>query len=122
MRRRPSDRVRAARANLRLSAQLCGGADISDLHRAFNLLETSVAEMRQAGAEVRHGIPDDCAEFLREIALLKHEIAGTMRVVDGCAALYRGVSMRLGLTSLTYAPKGSSVAQVPSAAACELQG
>ncbi|MGA2648591.1 MAG: hypothetical protein ABSF15_28240 [Candidatus Sulfotelmatobacter sp.] len=122
MRRRPSDCVRAARASLRLSAQICGGADINELHRAFQLLETSVTEMRQADAEVRHGIPDDCAELRREIALLKREIAGTMRVADGCAALYRGASMRLGLTSLTYAPKGNSVAPPPSTGACELQG
>ena len=118
----PSDRVRAARADLRQLVRLCGAADINQLHRAFELLETTVAKMRQADADVRESMPDDCADLRREVALLKREIAGMMHVVDGCAALYRGVSMRLGLTSLTYAPKGSSVAQVPSAAACELQG
>ncbi len=122
MRRRPSDCVRTARANVRLAAQICAGADLTALQRARNLLETTVVEMLQAEAEVRAMMPDDCAELRREIALLKREIAGVMRVVDGCAALCRGLSMRLGLTPLAYTPVGSSVAPSSPAAVCELHG
>jgi hypothetical protein len=122
MRRRPSDRVRTARANVQLAAQICRGADLSGLQRALNLLETTVAEMREAEAEVHSGVPNDATELRRETELLKREIEGIMRVIDGCAAMCRGLSMRLGLTSLAYTPKGVSVAPSPSAAACELQG
>jgi len=122
MRRRPSDCVRTARANLRLAAQTCGGADANGMQRAFNLLEATVAEMSHAEMEISGGTPVDCAELHREISLLKREIAVTMRVIDGCAALYRGLSMRLGLTSLEYTPTAGSVTPPPKSPACELQG
>jgi len=123
MERRPaSDCVRTARANIRLANQICEGADLARLQEAFTLLETTVAEMRQAETEVRTGMTDGSADLRRETKLLKREIAGAMRVVDGCAALCRGLSIRLGLTALTYTPQGRSVAATLSAAECELQG
>jgi len=121
MPRRPSDCVRDARANLRLASQISARVDLSGMQRAFNLLETSIAAMRQAEAEVSGEMPDDCAKLRVEIALLKREITGMMRAVDGCASMCRGLSVQLGLTSLAYTSRGSSVPTSP-ATACELQG
>jgi hypothetical protein len=117
-----SEHIRIARANVGLATQVCGAAYKTAVERAFNLLETAAAEMREAEAEVRSGLPIDSAELRRETALLKREIAVMMRVIDGCAALCRGLSMRLGCTALAYTPQGRPVAARPSSAACELQG
>jgi len=123
MQRRPaSDSVRMARANIRLATQICGAADLPRLQRALGLLETAAAEMRQAEAEVRSGMPEDPRGLRRETALLKREIAAMMRVIDGCAALRRGLFAWLGCQGLTYTPQGRAVAAPPSAAACEMQG
>jgi len=122
MQRRPaSDCVRMARANIRLATQVCGAADMPRLQRALRLLETAAAEMRQAEAEVRSGILVDPRGLRRETALLKREIAAMMRVIDGCAALRRGLCAWLGCTGLTYTPQGRAVAAPPSSAACEMQ-
>jgi hypothetical protein len=95
---------------------------MAGLERALKLLEATAADMRQAEAEVRSESPDDPTEMRREIALLKREIAGMMRVVDGCAALCRGLSIRLGCTTLAYTPQGRTVTAPAVSAACELQG
>src|ERR1017187_6953097 len=86
-RRTASDRVRAARANIRLAAQTCGTADIASLQRSLNLLEIAALEMRRAETDVHSGMLKDTGELQRGIAKLKREIAGLMRVIDGCAAL-----------------------------------
>jgi hypothetical protein len=95
---------------------------MNGMERVFRLLETAVAEMRHAEAEVRSAMPTDRVELDREIALLKREIACVMRVIDGCAALYRGLAVRLGVASPSYTRMGNSVTPSPFATACELQG
>lgn len=123
MQRRPaSDCVGIARANIRLATQICGTADLARLQQALDLLEAAATQMRQAEAEARSRMPKDPAGLRLETALLKREIAGMMRVIDGCAALRRGLCVRLGCTALTYTPQGRAVAAPPSAAACEMQG
>jgi len=114
--------VQNARANVRLATQVCGTADMASLERTLNLLETTDAVLRQAEAGVRSGSPHDPAGLRRETVLLKREIAGMLRVIDGCAAVCRSLSMRLGGTALEYTPQGRVVAAPPSSAACELQG
>jgi hypothetical protein len=121
-RRTASDRVRAARANIRLAAQTCGTADIASLQRSLNLLEIAALEMRRAETDVHSGMLKDTGELQLEIAKLKREIAGLMRVIDGCAALCRGLSVRLGGTAVAYTPQGRPVASPPAGAACELRG
>jgi hypothetical protein len=122
MQRPASEHIRIARANVRLATQICGAADMTVLERAFNLLETAAAEMRQAEAEIRSGLPNDPAGLCREAALLKREVAVLMRAIDGCAALCRGLSLRLGCTALAYTPQGREVAAPPSCTARELRG
>jgi hypothetical protein len=92
------------------------------LEQTLRLLEAAAAAMRQAEMEVRAGMLSDPAGLRRETVLLKREIAVMLRVVDGCAALCRGYSMRLGSRALAYTPQGRAIAARPSASACELQG
>jgi hypothetical protein len=117
-----SDRVRMARAIVRQATRICGAADTACLQSAIDLLEAAAGAMRLAEAEAGPGILEDPTELRGETALLKREIAGMMRVIDGCAALRRGLSVRLGGTTLTYTPQGRAVAAPRSAAACEMQG
>ena len=122
MRQRPvSERLRVARANIRLAAQICAVADLDRLQRAIDLLESTVTEMTLAEAQLRSAIPQERAELQQEAILLKREIAGMVRVIDGYAALYRGLAVRLGCAPLAYTPQGHTVAASPSAAACEVQ-
>lgn len=121
-RRSASDCVRTARANVRLAAQTCGAADMDALRRSIDLLETGAAAMREAEAEVHAGMTDNPAELGAETSELKREIASLLRVVDGCAALCRGLSVRFGCTGSAYTPLGSAVAAPPRSTACELQG
>ena len=116
-----SGKIRAARANLRLAAQICATADLAGLQRALNLLETTAFEMRLAEAAVRSGLSNERGELRHEAALMKREVACLVRVVDGCAALYRGRSVRLGCTTLTYTPQGRAATAPLSAAAFEMQ-
>lgn len=116
------DSVRIARANVRLAAQVCATAVLDDLQRAIDLLETSAVAMRQAEADLRARKPANPAELRRETSLLKREIASLLRVIDGCAALCRSLSLRLGCTGAAYTPQGREAAAPPSSAACGLQG
>ena len=123
MRRQPvSDCVRMVRANVRQATRMCGAADPARLQGAIDLLEVAAAGMRRAEAEARSNMPGDPAELRRESALLKREIASMTRVIDGCAALRRGLGVRLGGAALTYTSQGRTVTAPPSAAACEMQG
>ena len=114
--------ISTVRTNIRLATQLCGSADLTDLQRALNLLEATRSEMHRAEAAVRSGKLNRRADLQRESALLKRELACLMRVIDGCAALHRGLGIRLGCSSLSYSPQGPSLAALPAAAACEMQG
>jgi hypothetical protein len=116
------ERLRVARTNIRLASQSCTAPDLASLQRAIHLLETAADAMRQVEREVRSAAPPDSSALWREAAMLKREVAGMMRVIDGCAALWRGLSVRLGCTALTYTPRGHAIAASPSAAACEMQG
>jgi hypothetical protein len=116
-----SDCVRTVRANVRQATRMCGAADTAGLRRAIGLLEAAAAEMRRAEADARRGMPGDAAELRRETALLKREIACMMRVIDGCAALGRGLSLRLSGAALGYTCQGRTILAT-SAAACEMQG
>jgi hypothetical protein len=114
--------MRAARRNVRSAIQICGTADLTELQRALDLLTATASEMRLAEAAILTEKPGEPGELRREAALLKREVACLMRVIDGCAALHRGLSVRLGCTALTYSPQGRTIATSADAAACEMQG
>ena len=127
-----SGHIRTARATIRLATQICGAADLTALQRALNLLQTTVPEMRLAEAALRAANLNERVEVQREAALLKREVACLMRVIDGCAALYRGLGIRLGCSGLSYSPQSyscqsyscrpRSLAAPAGEAACEMQG
>jgi hypothetical protein len=117
-----SECVRVARESISLAVQACGVADAAHLRRALGFLETAVTDVRRAEAEVRSAMPGDPARLRRETALLKRQVAIMLRVIDGCAALRRGLSVRLGCTAPSYTPQGRPVAAPPPAAACEMHG
>ena len=127
-----SGHIRTARANIRLAAQMCGTADLNRLQQALELLQTTASEMQLAETGVRSGLVSDRGEVQREeiqreevqreTALLRREVACLMRVIDGCAALNRGLGMRLGCTALTYTPGGYAGSTPFSTSACEMQG
>jgi hypothetical protein len=121
-RRAASDSVRIARLSVSQAIQACGATDTAHLRRALGFLATAVADMRRAEAEIRACKPEDPAKLKREAILLKRQIAIMMRVIDGCAALRRGLSVRLGCSAPAYTPQGRPVAPPPPAAACEMQG
>jgi hypothetical protein len=114
--------MRAARGNVRSAIQICGTADLTELRRALDLLTATASEMRLAEAAILTDKPGEPGELRREAALLKREVACLMRVIDGCAALYRGLSVRLGCAALTYSPQGRAIENSSAAAACEMQG
>jgi hypothetical protein len=116
------DCVRIARENISLAIQACGVADTAHLLRAAGFLEVAVAHVRQAEERVCSAIPSDSTTLRRETILLKRRIAIMMRVIDSCAALRRGLSVRLGCTASAYTPQGRPAAAPPPAAACEMQG
>ncbi len=123
MQKRPAPEcVRIARANVRLATQICGAADMASLERALNLLEATASAMRQAEAEVRSGSPNDPGGLRRETGLLKREIAGMLRVMDGCAAVCRSLSMRRGCTALEYTAQGRAALAPSFFAASGLRG
>ena len=117
-----AESVRIARASIRQASQLCRGADLDRLQRALDFLESAAAGMREAEAQVRSGPPADAAGICREAALLKRDVAGMIRAIDSCAALCRGISVRLGCAPLSYTPQGRAVPASPSVAACQMQG
>jgi hypothetical protein len=114
--------MRAARRSVRSAIQICGTADLTELRRALDLLTATATEMRLAEAAILTDKPGEPGELRREAALLKREVACLMRVIDGCAALHRGLSIRLGCTALTYSPQGRTIENSSTAAACEMQG
>jgi hypothetical protein len=116
------DCVRTARESISLAIRACGAADTAHLNRAVGLLEAAVINVRQAEAEIRASVPLDPAKLRRETNLLKRQTAIMMRVIDGCAALRRGLSARLGDPDPAYTPQGRPVVTPPSAAAFEMQG
>jgi hypothetical protein len=116
------DCVRTARESISLAIRACGAADPAHLHRAIGFLETAFINVHHAEAEIRASVPLDSAKLRREAMLLKRQVAIMMRVIDGCAALRRGLSARLGDTAPAYTPQGRPVAGPPPAAACEMQG
>ncbi|SPE23318.1 hypothetical protein SBA3_1010033 [Candidatus Sulfopaludibacter sp. SbA3] len=122
LRQHAYESIRGARANIHLAAQICAAADFASLRQSIDLLEAAADAVRQAEDEVRAGVPRDPAEIRRQILLLKQEIASLMRVIDGCASVCRGLSLRLSGNAIAYTPQGRESALVPSAAACEVQG
>ena len=121
-RRTASDCVHSARANVHLATKACGAAEMSQLQRGLQLLETAAADILEAAAGIRSSMPKDPAALRLEITLMKREIAGMMRVIDGCAAVCRGLSVQLGCTALSYTPQGHAVATPSTTTACGLQG
>jgi hypothetical protein len=121
--RRPAaiDCVRAARENISLAIQACGAADAAHLRRSIGFLETAVTDMRRAEAQVGASTPSDSAKLGREVILLKRQIAIMMRVIDGCASLRRGLSVRLGCAASAYTRQGRPAEAPSPAAACEMQ-
>jgi len=113
--------VRAARVALRQAIQTCGSADLAGLQRAVRLLETVAGEMQFAEAAVQSSSPGDPAGLRLETSQLKTEVAWALRVIDGCAALHRGLSIRLVGSTSGYTAQGHAVA-ASSAASCEMQG
>jgi len=123
MQRTPAaDSVRIARENISLAIQACGVADTAHLRRAISFLETAVTDVRRAEAEVLSATPPDPAKLRRETILLKRQVAIMMRVIDGCAALRRGLSVRLGCTAPAYTSQGRPAGAPPPVSACEMQG
>jgi hypothetical protein len=120
----PCRNIRAARANVRLATAICGTADIRGLQDILILLEGAAAEMSLAEAAVRDGMVDEGDSLRQETLLLKREIVRMVSVVDGCAALHRGLAVRLGCASLTYTPRGvvDAAAPISAIAAYEMQG
>src|SRR5580658_2262419 len=100
--------MRTARANIRRAIQICGTADLTRLQSALNLLQATVSEMHRAEAAVQSVKLNQRAELWREAALLKREVGCMMRVVDGCAALHRGLAVRLGCTGTADSPQSYS--------------
>ena len=117
-----SEHIGAARAKLQLATQLCGAADLAVLQRILGLLEATRSDMHLAEDAVRSGAFLDRLELQREAAVLKRDIACMMRVVDGCAALHRGLSVQLGGTASAYTAQGRQIPAEHSTAACEMQG
>jgi len=117
-----SDRVRNARACILAAAHACTAPDLVQLERALHLLESAAAEIRDAETAHRGATPADTAELKKQITLMKRELAALMRVIDGCAAICRGLSVRRGGTSLAYTAQGRELATLRSQTACELHG
>ena len=116
------DGIRLARRNIGLATRICGGTDTGDMQRIVHLLEAAVCAIRQAEAEARSGPVNNSGELRREVMLLKREVACMMRAIDGCSALYRGISVRLGRTTPSYAPPGVQATVAPANQASELLG
>ena len=116
-----TDRIRSARANLRAALGNCGKTEPRALERVLQLLQQAAGEMRLAEAEIRAGRTAGIVEIRRESAALKREIACMMRAIDGCAALYRGLSVRLEGAPLAYTCQGRTIPPRP-AATCEMRG
>jgi hypothetical protein len=116
------DSVRTARESISLAIRACAAVDAAHLHRATGFLEAAVMNVRLAEAEIRAIPPLDSAKLRRETILLKRQIGIMMRVIDGCAALRRGLSARLGDPAPAYTPQGHPVGAPPGAAAIELHG
>jgi hypothetical protein len=117
-----SEHIGAARAKLQLAIQLSGAADLAVLQHILDLMEATKSEMYLAEAAIRQGAPDERTQLRREAALLQREIGSMMRVVDGCAALHRGLSVQFGATSSSYTSQGRPVPAALISAACEMQG
>jgi hypothetical protein len=117
----PSSRVSAARANIRRAMKFCATPELAGLHSALDLLQISVSEMRAVEAELRAGPAGSGDGVRRETVLLKREIACLVRVVDGCAALYRGLSVQLGCESATYTAQGCAAKKPAAVTAYEMQ-
>lgn len=119
---RPVDCIRIARANLRQAIEACGAADVNGLPRMLAFLETAAAEVTRAESAMRSGLRETPADMRRQAAGLKQDIACMFRVIDGCAALHRGRTLRLDGTPLSYTRYGRPVAAPPARVDCEVQG
>ena len=118
----PSDRIRNARACVLAATAACAAADLAQLQRALRLLEGAAAEIGLAEREIRAANPACSSELRAESRLLKREVGRILRVVDGCAATCRGLSVRLFDAPLSYTSQGAIVAVGARSGACELQG
>ena len=117
----PCRHIRAARAKVRSATAICGTAEIRGLQDVINLLEVAAAEMVLAESAVRAGMLDQADILRQETVLLNVMIACMMTIVDGCAALHRGLAVRLGCASVSYLSRGAA-AQQSAVAAYEMQG
>ena len=114
--------VRNALETVRQAIQIFGSSDLPGLERAIGLLEAAADQMHQAEAAVRSADGNHAAELRRETVELKSQVACAMRVIDGCAALHRGLAIRLRGANLSYTAQGYAVAASHSRSACETQG
>jgi hypothetical protein len=118
----PSDRIRNARACILAATAACAAADLAQLPRALLLLEGAAAEIGLAEREIRAASPACPSELQTESRLLKREVGRVLRVVDGCTATCRSLSLRLIDAPQSYTRKGAIVAVNSPLGVCGLQG
>ena len=114
--------LRRTLERLRQAREACRTANLERLLEALDILRAASAEFKAWTEQIRRG-PDTAVGPLRaEIAQVKREVASFLRLVDGCAAIQRGLSTRSGANAVAYSPNGSTPVPGSVSSAYDMQG
>jgi len=119
----PMQRVRAARSYVQSAIDMSRGASLADLTRTSDHLRSALGTLQSIEQEYRDsGIPDANGRFRAEIAQLRRDMAAAGRIIDGGAALYRGLALRLAGTASAYSPRAAAPSHSAVAPSMVIEG
>jgi hypothetical protein len=114
--------LRCTLESLRRAREACRSGNLDRLLEGLHILRTASAEFEAWTEQIRRGPRTVVSPIGSELARVKREIASFLRLVDGCAAVQRGLSARFGATAVAYSPKGSIPIPASVSSACNMQG
>jgi hypothetical protein len=121
---RDTDRetLRRTLESLRRARESCPSANLDRLLEALDILRAASAEFEAWTEQIRRGPRTAVGPLTSELTRVKREAASFLRLVDGCAAVQRGLSARFAATSVAYSPKGSIPIPASVSSAYYMQG
>lgn len=102
----PSQRIQRAQAQVHRALAEWNGADLARANQCRELLAAAASDLREASGELaasRGYLPIDARRALMD---LKCDARRMTHVVDACAALARGLALRLGVADPNYDAQG----------------
>jgi hypothetical protein len=107
---------------LRQAREACRTANLARLREALDILRAVSAEFEAWAEQIRRQPGAVAVPLGSELARVKREVSSLLRLVDGCAAVQRGLAARCGAMAVAYSPKGSAPIPASVSSAYDMQG